>query len=65
MEYPVGPWARERFGERAAHVCAALMNALHRALANAQDAHRTSESTDLLGFGAVQRSRRYACSVEA
>ncbi|WP_433458504.1 hypothetical protein [Micromonospora sp. CA-248212] len=65
MEYPVGPWARERFGERAAHVCVVLVDALHRALANAQDAHRISESTDLLGFGSVQRSRRYACIVEA
>lgn len=65
MEYPVGPWARERFGQRAAHVCASLVDALHKALANAQDAHRISLSTDLLGFGSVQRSRRYACIVEA
>ena len=31
MERPVGPWARQRFGERAAHVRAAVMDALHRA----------------------------------
>jgi hypothetical protein len=65
VEQPVSLWARERFGERAAHVCAALVNALHRALANAQDAHKISKSKKLFTFGAAQASRRYECIVEA
>lgn len=62
---PVSPWASERFGERAVHVCAALVDALHRALANAQDAHKISKSKKLFTFGVAQASRRYECIVEA
>ncbi|MFG2058520.1 hypothetical protein ACGFI9_31300 [Micromonospora sp. NPDC048930] len=65
MKRSVSPWARERFGERAAHVLSALVDALHRALADAQDAHKVAKSKKLFTFGAAQASRRYECIVEA
>ncbi len=65
MEYPVGPWARERFGERAAHVCAALVGALHQALTDAQDAQKISKAKLLFPFGSTQATRRYECIVDA
>jgi len=65
VEQSISPWARERFGDRAAHVRAALVDALQRALANAQDAHKISKSRKLFTFGAAQASRRYECIVEA
>jgi hypothetical protein len=65
VEYPVGPCARERFGERAGHVCAALMGALHQALTDAQNAHKEGKSKKLFTFGSTQATRRYECIVEA
>ncbi|MFI5950397.1 hypothetical protein ACIA8B_22805 [Micromonospora chalcea] len=65
MEYPVGPWARERFGERAGHVCAALVGALQQALTDAQNAHKEGKSKKLFTFGSTQATRRYECIVEA
>lgn len=65
MEYPVGPWGRERFGERAGHVCAALVGALHQALTDAQNAHKEGKSKKLFTFGSTQATRRYECIVEA
>lgn len=65
MDLPVSPWAGHRFGERAAHVRAAVVDALHTALADAQDAQKVSKSKKLFTFGVAQASRRYECIVEA
>ncbi|RAN98244.1 hypothetical protein [Micromonospora noduli] len=65
VDYPVGPWARERFGERAGHVCAALVGALQQALTDAQNAHKEGKSKKLFTFGSAQATRRYECIVEA
>jgi aspartate/methionine/tyrosine aminotransferase len=65
VEYPVGPWAREQFGELAGHVCAALVGALHQALTDAQNAQKEGKSRKLFTFGSTQATRRYECIVEA
>jgi len=65
VEYPVGPWVRERFGERAAHVCVALVDALHQALTDARDAQKISKAKLLFPFGSTQATRRYECIVDA
>ena len=65
MDQPVSTWARQRFGERAAHVRAAVVDALHAALADAQDAQKVSKSRLLFTFGVTQAARRYECIVDA
>jgi hypothetical protein len=64
VRYSVGPWARERFGERATHVCTALVRALHQALSDAQDAQKISKAKLLFPFGSTQATRRYECIVD-
>ena len=65
VEDSVGPWANGRFGERAVHVCKALVGALHQALTDAQDAQKISKAKLLFPFGSTQATRRYECVVNA
>ena len=65
MDQPVSSWARQRWGERAAHVRAAVVDALRTALADAQDAQKVSKSRLLFTFGVTQASRRHECIVDA
>jgi hypothetical protein len=65
VNYQVSSWARERFGERATQVCVALVEALHQALADAQDAQKISKARLLFTFGSAQATRRYECIVDA
>ena len=65
VEQPASSWARQRWGERAGHVRAAVVNALHAALADAQDAQKVSKSRLLFTFGVTQAARRHECVVDA
>jgi hypothetical protein len=65
VDQPVSSWARQRWGERAGHVRAAVVNALHGAVADAQDAQKVSKSRLLFPFGVTQAARRYECIVDA